>query len=96
MDPVEGFGDVGTDSENELRLVDVLSYDEMAVSALLSVATPTHFINSGSRGNCGKAGEAGSFESQGVYVGVVGARFERPSQVRLAKGGSETEKRKNV
>lgn len=84
MDAAEGFGRVGTDSEDELRLADVLSYDEMAVSALLSVSTATHFINSGARGNRGRPGESGTFESKGVYVGMVGARFERPGQVEYA------------
>jgi len=55
----------------------VLSYDEMAMSALMGVSVPTHFINSGGRFNEGEPGEAGSFADRGVYTGLVGARFER-------------------
>ena len=33
-------------------------------------------INSGSRDNVGRVGEPGSYITEGVYVGAVGARFE--------------------
>src|SRR5947207_1798750 len=43
---------VGTqDQEEPLVLQDYLSYDEMAISALIGVSSPTYFINSGSRIN---------------------------------------------
>merc|ERR1712048_1214147 len=55
------------------------SYDEMELSALIGMSVPTHFINDGARDNSGKAKpmKAGPFERRGVYVGLVGCRFER-------------------
>ena len=73
-----GFDEIGTDEEgSRLRLDSLLSYDEMAWSALVGMSVPTHFINAGGRFNRGEAGAGGSFEDRGVYVGLVGARFER-------------------
>eukprot|EP00906_Rhabdomonas_costata_P004018 RCo006027 len=75
-----GFEQIGTDQEaGALQLKELLSYDEMALSALFGVSTPTFFINSGGRNNQGRPGEPGTFEPKGVYVGLVGARFERDS-----------------
>ena len=83
-----GFDYVGKDVEASrspsLRLADVMSYDEIALAALVSVSVPTHFVNSGSRFNAGRPGEAGSFERVGVYTGCVGARFERPNVMEWA------------
>ena len=59
----------------------LLSYDEMALSALLGVAVPTHFVNNGARSNRGVPGCPGEFERTGVLVGLVGARFEKPDQM---------------
>lgn len=74
-----GFDTIGTASETApLTLRNYLSYDEMQIAALVSVSSPTHFINDGDRGNSGIKGVPGSFEPKGVYVGAVGARFERP------------------
>jgi hypothetical protein len=74
-----GFESVGgPDERPPLTLQNLLSYDEMAISALLGVSVPTHFINAGSRGNEARCGEPNSFEPRGIYVGLVGARFERP------------------
>ncbi len=73
-----GFEAIGTADEREpLTLRDLLSYDEMAISALLGVSVPTPFINSGARTNRGIPGDVGTFEPQGIYVGLVGTRFER-------------------
>ena len=73
-----GFEAVGTDAQRpSLALAEYMSYDEIGLAALLGVSCPTHFINSGGRGNCGAHGAAGSFEQRGVYVGLVGARFEK-------------------
>jgi hypothetical protein len=58
-------------------LKDYISYDEMQISSMISVSCPTFFINSGSRGNCGRPQKDGSFQRFGVYVGIIGARFER-------------------
>merc|ERR1712217_550910 len=49
----------------------------MELSALVGVSVPTHFINKGARDNCAKLGIEGSYERKGVYMGLVGARFER-------------------
>ena len=73
-----GFDAVGTDAEAPpLTLDAVQSYDEMALSALVGVATPTHFCNRGGRRNLGEPAPPGTFERTGVYYGLVGARFER-------------------
>ena len=73
-----GFEAVGTEAEAEpLLLQRTLSYDEMALSAMIAMSVPTHFINAGSRGNCGSAGGGDPFVPRGVYIGQVGARFER-------------------
>jgi len=72
------FDNIGTpDQQEPLVLKDYISYDEMQISALLGVSTPTFFINDGERTNEAKIGVKGSFQEQGVYVGLVGARFER-------------------
>ncbi|KAJ3374846.1 hypothetical protein GGF31_006744 [Allomyces arbusculus] len=60
----------------KLPLAEYLSYDEMAISALVAVSTPTLFINDGSRGNVGRKGRLETFERFGIYIAVVGARFE--------------------
>ena len=76
------FAKVGTDAEAEpLTLAKTLSYDEMALGALLSVAVPTLFINDGERGNQAKPQAKGSFEPEGVFTGAVGARFEACEQM---------------
>jgi hypothetical protein len=73
---------VGTEHEKEpLVLKEYLSYDEIAISALIGVSSPTYFINSGGRYNRGKAGTPAEYTERGVYVGLVGARFEVPDQM---------------
>lgn len=75
-----GFEQIGTYDEQEpLMLKDYLSYDEMQISALLGVSTPTYFINNGNRYNCGDESLDGTYQDQGVYVGLVGTRFEKPN-----------------
>ena len=115
---VGGFDNVGTDREKyPLTLDRTLSYDEMALAALLAVAVPTHFINPGDRFNeavprpavnigsdssngnewvrrtRGVAGTSEGnaqgplqydFTRRGVYVGQVGARFERRGVMEAA------------
>ena len=57
------FDQIGTDTEKtmvrhgeeEMRIEHLMSYDEICLSSLLSVSTPTHFINEGSRNNCGRS-----------------------------------------
>jgi len=79
---VGGFELVGSRYERHpLNLSDLLSYDEMALSALVGVSVPTHFMNSGARGNRAQPGAPGSFEPRGIYVGLVGARFEKSERM---------------
>lgn len=67
---------------DDLVLDEYIEYGEMVWSALLGVSVPTPFLNTGSRYN--RADFAGindweaTTEPAGVYVGLVGARFERP------------------
>ena len=42
------------DPSSPLQLGEYLSYDEMALSALLLLSVPTHFINNGARANRGQ------------------------------------------
>jgi len=87
-----GFEAIGTDQEgvgegentHQLILRNNLSYDEMQISALLGVSVPTYFINNGNRYNACRPGEAGSYQENGVYVGLVGARFEKPGLMESA------------
>lgn len=58
-----------------------LTYDEMNIAARIGMSTPTHFINTGSRNNCGRPGVKGSFTESGVRQGLVGARFEVEGQM---------------
>ena len=77
-----GFELVGTSQESApLSLDGVMSYDELALSALVGVSVPTHFINNGGRFNEGEPGKAGSFVDRGIYTGLVGARFEREERM---------------
>lgn len=75
-----GFESIGTSEEGKpLVLTDLLSYDEMPLSALLMVSTPTIFINAGARRNKGVPEEDEKiFERKGVFVACVGARLEKP------------------
>ncbi len=76
------FETIGTETEKApLTLNEYLSYDEMQLSAFLGVSTPTHFINNGARNNRGIASSSQSHENSGIYVGLVGARFERPERM---------------
>ena len=74
--PDSDFELIGTDREKGLLvLADYLSYDEMAISALLGVAVPTYFINNGNRHNYGKIDA--HHQDKGVQIAQVGARFEK-------------------
>lgn len=73
-----GFEKIGSEQEAPpLCLKDYLSYDEVKLSALLSVSSSSFFINDGSRRNKGVPGAAGSFQESGVIVGMVGARLKK-------------------
>ena len=80
-----GFEAVGTDAEAPpLTLDATLSYDEIALAALLGVSVPTHFINNGDRFNNGVVAEPGVYQRRGVYMGLVGSRFERDGVMEYA------------
>lgn len=73
-----GFDEIGTSKEEAPYIMsEYLSYDEMAVSAVLGVSVPTHFINNGNRKNRCIRGQDGSYEREGISVALVGSRFER-------------------
>lgn len=73
-----GFERIGSEDERPpLIFEQLISYDEMALSALMSVAVPTPFFNDGARNNRGRPGVAPTYPFNGVYTAVVGARFEK-------------------
>lgn len=73
-----GFEKIGTEEEVAPLLInDYLSYDELQISAYMSVVTPTQFINDGNRSNRAEIYNSENFETSGVYVGLVGARYEK-------------------
>ncbi|XP_039958839.1 uncharacterized protein LOC126757960 isoform X1 [Bactrocera neohumeralis] len=74
-----GFLDIGTDGEKPpLLLEDVLCYDEIKLSAFLSVSSHTEFLNDGNRQNCGVIERNKSrIETDGVIIGLIGARLVR-------------------
>ncbi|GAB7362873.1 hypothetical protein MBLNU230_g3175t1 [Neophaeotheca triangularis] len=74
-------GTMEQDQNATLTLEEYLSYDEIMLASLVGVSGPSHFINDGNRNNSGKPGKPGTFETRGVIVGLVGARFERPDRM---------------
>lgn len=73
-----GFENIQNSIHEPLLLHDYISYDEMQISALLGVSVPTFFINNGNRNNEAVVEKSGTYEQEGVYIGLVGARFEKP------------------
>lgn len=74
-----GFESIGTElQQSPLLLEDYISYDEMQIAALIGVSVPTYFINNGARTNKGIPGLLGTYQEEGIYIGLVGARFEKP------------------
>lgn len=72
------FTKLPTSMTKPYTLQNYISYDEMPISALLGVSVPTYFINNGKRDNKSRYDARDTFEPHGIYVGLVGARFERP------------------
>lgn len=62
---------------NPLSGRNLLGYEEIEFSALVSMAVPTFFVNNGSRNNMGGVDPLTNHQEFGVYVGSVGARFEK-------------------
>lgn len=58
--------------------LDYMSYDELFLSALCGVSSPTHFINDGDRRNNGRFNQNNAYPLEGIYMGLIGARFEKP------------------
>ena len=74
-----GFEKIGTEQESlPLTLSNYLSYDEMQLSAMIGISSPTFFINNGNRNNNSIKAPDGTYEERGIYAGLVGARFEKP------------------
>ncbi|ETO12165.1 hypothetical protein RFI_25212 [Reticulomyxa filosa] len=90
---------IGTDEEgrdNERVLQDYMSYDEVMLSALCGASSHVHFINKGDRNNFGIKAKDGKWPMEGVYVGLVGARFERECKMEhvhmcVSRGQTEEE-----
>ncbi|XP_017870662.1 PREDICTED: uncharacterized protein LOC108618941 [Drosophila arizonae] len=74
-----GFEQTGTMNESApLELKNVLSYDEIKLSALLYASTHSEFINDGSRTNAGRVEQDKSrIETDGIIMGLIGSRFGR-------------------
>jgi len=73
---------VGSDHESkDITMHDYLTYEEMMISSLIGVSGYTPFLNDGNRFNRGIKGKPGSFQLEGVEVGLVGARFERKGKM---------------
>lgn len=64
-----------------VSIEEYITYDEIALAALVNMAVPTDFINTGGRSNMGKAGVSGTFTESGVVFGAVGARYEMPREM---------------
>ncbi|XP_030381829.1 uncharacterized protein LOC115629494 [Scaptodrosophila lebanonensis] len=77
----DGFENIGTPTEKPpLVIQNVLSYDEIKLSALLYVSSHSEFINNGSRNNVGAVVlDKSTIEREGVIMGLIGGRFERPN-----------------
>ncbi|KAJ1556385.1 hypothetical protein HK405_012294 [Cladochytrium tenue] len=91
---------VGSDLEDpKLRMEDYLTYHEMQISALIGVSVPTYFINRGQRDNRSIPADPTKdpFVSSGVYIGLVGARFENILKMEreycLVEEGHSTQER---
>lgn len=80
-DPIKAWDFNGTDQQTTLTLKEYLSYDEIMLGSLIGVSGPSYFINNGSRTNIGSKSEPGTFQSRGIIMGLVGARFEREDRM---------------
>ena len=79
---VGGFETIGKGNETYPHTIEnFLSYDEMRLSALISLSSWSDFINNGERKNEGTLGSPGSFQEVGVICGQVGCRFKKPGHM---------------
>lgn len=76
----DGFTEIGRkDEKYPITLNNCLSYDEIKLSALLSISSHSDFINNGTRNNCGVIEmDKLKIETEGIIIGIIGARFEKP------------------
>ena len=74
---VGGWKNIGKKSGiNGPNILEYMSYDEIKLSAFLQISSPVYPINSGSRTNMA-AKKCGTSLDKAIYVGAVGARFEK-------------------
>ncbi|GJQ87944.1 hypothetical protein Trydic_g10872, partial [Trypoxylus dichotomus] len=79
---VEGNGEWETigkeNKEGNLTLENCLSYDEIKLSAFLSVSSYSYFVNDGSRRNGGvTAANRSNLQEEGIVIGLIGARMRK-------------------
>ena len=73
-----GFDSIGQPNESRiLPIKDYMTYDEIKLAALVSASSKSIFINNGAQLNQGILGIKGSYEEDGIIIGLVGARFQR-------------------
>lgn len=72
---------IGTDAAAAASLYDYISYDEMALGAFIGISSPTYCINNVSRKNFGRKDEDNTYINKIIFVGIVGARFERAGRM---------------
>ncbi|CAB3226178.1 unnamed protein product [Arctia plantaginis] len=76
-----GWETIGTMQQKPpLVLEDLLSYDEIKLSAYVFVSGHTECINDGDRKNAGVVSEENT-EKSAVIIGAIGPRFQRPGRM---------------
>lgn len=69
---------IGKDPRSRLSLDNCLSYDEIKLSAFLSVSSYSYFVNDGTRKNMGKVPTTRrNVQDEGVVIGLIGARLKK-------------------
>ena len=66
------------DADGDSNYFKYNDYHDIYLASLCSYGGPTHVINDGNRNNNGVPGVRGTYIPKAIYVGCVGARFERP------------------
>lgn len=75
----ERIGSPNDTEDQEPNLQTNLSYLELKLSALLSISSYSYFVNDGNRFNNGLTEtDREKLEEDGVIIGLIGPRFERP------------------
>ncbi|XP_022921132.2 uncharacterized protein [Onthophagus taurus] len=70
---------IGIENDDpDINLENCLSYDEIKLSALLSVSSYTYFVNNGQRSNKGMVPKSrNNIQNEGVIIGLIGARLRK-------------------